>query len=122
MKRAIGLVMLFAVSIYALAQVGTFKNLEGQYSITTKDIIDPLPKDRPDRVLFSITGQSAKDIFNAMPAAARRMSCDGTKDKGVPPTKIAGGLECTGDEAEGYVCTVGIMLDSGKTTRGYVCD
>lgn len=111
-----------SVSAYALAQSGTFAKLEGEYSITTKDIVDPVPEDRRDRVALSITGKGAKEIFDAMPAQALRVSCDGARSNTLPPTKRAGGMECTGDAAKGYVCTVAIMLDSGRTARGYVCD
>lgn len=122
MQKIIALLLISAISAYALAHSDAFAKLEAEYSITTKDIIEPLPEDRRDRVVLSITGTSAKDIFAAMPVMARQMSCGGTKNAAVPPTKVAGGLECTGDEIKGYVCTVAIMLDSGKTTRGYVCD
>jgi hypothetical protein len=121
-KEVIGAIAIASVSAYALAQSGAFSKLEGEYSVTTKDIVDPVPEDRRDRVVLSITGKSAKEIFDAMPAQALRVSCDGAKNNAVPPTKKAGGMECTGNEAKGYVCTVAIMLDSGKTTRGYVCD
>lgn len=121
-KQAIGAIAAASVSAYALAQSGAFSRLEGEYSITTKDIVDPLPADRRDRVVLSITGKGAKEIFDAMPAQALRVSCDGRKDDTLPPTKKAGGMECTGDSSTGYVCTVSIMLDSGRTARGYVCD
>jgi hypothetical protein len=110
------------VAAVALAQTGVFKRLEAQYSIATKDIVDPLPEDRPDRVILSITGQSAKEIYLAMPALGKRVSCDGQGDASLPPTKTAGGLECTGDDKKGYSCSVAIMLSTGKTDRGYVCD
>lgn len=111
-----------AVATVALAQAGVFKNLEAQYSITTKDIVDPLPEDRPDRVILSITGASAKEIYSAIPSPGRRVRCDGQADASLPPTKAAGGLECTGDDKKGYSCSVAILLNSGKTDRGYVCD
>ncbi|HEU0225599.1 MAG TPA: hypothetical protein VFR29_09200 [Steroidobacteraceae bacterium] len=122
MQKVVVWISAVAVSAIAMASSGVFSELEGKYAITTQTLIDPEADSEPDRVVLWLTGKTAKDIFLAMPAAARRIHCDGTPNERLPPTKTAGGLECTGDDANGFVCSMSILLKSGQTERGYVCD
>jgi hypothetical protein len=108
----------------AIAQDDELKNLDAQYRLTTKHLIDPDPKDVRDRVAIYIEGKSAKEIYEAMLGPAQQMDCDGSPSKERYFIKRAGGLECSFEEnaKEPYYCSVAITLDTGETADGYICE
>jgi hypothetical protein len=114
--------LIVLVPVLAWAESGPTRKLEGQYLVGSENLLDPGPNDKPDRVLLSLEGKTAEDMYKAMSVPARRVDCDGKNAPASTPRKIAGDLQCEGDATSGYVCTVGILLNSGKTTRGQVCD
>jgi hypothetical protein len=91
----------------------------GAYRIAPADMIDPAPDDKPDRVGIYISGDAAKNIYEMMPGPTRRIKCH--EELG-PPTKIAGGLECSFDkQRDSYFCSVAVKLDTGKTAAASFC-
>jgi hypothetical protein len=113
------------VSAYPLlnmARVKVYAPLNAKYTITGEHLVDPAPEDKKDRVAIYIDGNSARDLYKAMLVPERRESCGGPPSPEAQPSKTAGGLECIGDDKDGYSCAVAIMLDSGATTSATVCD
>jgi hypothetical protein len=87
-----------------------------QYAISSKTLLDPPTDEKKDRVLLSIHGPGAKEIFDTMASPARMDECSGDLQ-----TKSAGGLECSRSAAGVYQCTVGVLLTTGATIKGRVC-
>lgn len=116
------LIAALAVSSLAIGieQSGDFEELDATYAITSENMTDLPPDDRPDRVLVWVTGKGAKDIFDAMPGIAVLVDCEGSATPAAV-RKTAGGLECTVIRGTEYLCTVAIMLGSGNTDQGYIC-
>lgn len=113
-------VLLIAFSTAALAQDEFFPKIEGTYLLLTPALLDPGPDSKIDRVMFSIEGKTAREMYDAMDVKPRQYSCHPSIPKLL--TKKAGNLECSVDEKGEYSCYIGIMLKTGKTTEGYVCD
>jgi hypothetical protein len=125
MKMAITLlgVLSSIVSLTAAtADDNEYTDLSARYSITNHNLMDLMPEDKRDRLAIFINGDDARKIYNAMLVPERRVDCDGKLGDAYPATKIAGGLECSKYERDLYSCTVAIMLDTGATERGYICD
>ena len=122
MRKLVATLAFSSVAVIGIEKANDFAVLDAMYAITSEYMTDPPADDRPDRVLLSIKGKGAKDIFDAMPGLGNSVDCAGAPAPS-EVTKTAGGLECTAIKAkEYYSCTVAIMLDSGKTARGYICD
>lgn len=113
-KQLLLLSALTMASACAIAQ--EFKALDGQYAISSKTFLDPPPKEKKDRVLFSMHGNSAKEIFDSMDAPAKKDKCSANL-----VTKSAGSLECSKSATGVYQCTFGVLLNSGATTKGRIC-
>jgi len=123
MQKLVSIPLAIFLSAGALAQADLFPKLEGYYLLRSENIVDPGPDDKPDRILLSITGNSAREIFSAMDVKAKVNRCDPAVASSPDQlTKKAGNLECVGNDEKGFVCTLGVMLTTGKTTGGYVCD
>jgi hypothetical protein len=117
MKRPLRLLLVVvAIALGPSLMAQDFKKLEGQYAISSKTLLDPPTDEKKDRVLLSIHGQGAKDIFDTMASPARTDKCSGDLQ-----TKSAGGLECSKSAAGVYQCTVGVLLTTGATIKGRVC-
>jgi hypothetical protein len=117
MKRL--LTFSFAVIAIALGpslMAQDFKKLEGQYAISSKTLLDPPTDEKKDRVLLSIHGLGAKELFDTMASPAKKDKCSGDLQ-----TKSAGGLECSKSAGGTYQCTVGVLLTTGTTVKGRVC-
>ena len=121
MRKLVATLAFSSVAVIGIEKANDFAVLDAMYAITSEYMTDPPADDRPDRVLLAIQGRGAKDIFDAMPGVGNSVDCDGAPTPSAV-TKTAGGLECTAIKAREYHCTVAIMLDSGKTARGYICD
>jgi hypothetical protein len=93
-----------------------FKRLDGQYAIGSKTLTDPPPDEKKDRLLLSIQGGGAKEIFNSIVTIAKADRCDINL-----VTKSAGSLECSKSGAGLYQCTIGLSLASGSPLKGRVC-
>ena len=122
MRKLVATLAFSSVAVIGIEKANDFAVLDAMYAITSEYMTDPPADDRPDRVLLAIQGRGAKDIFDAMPGFGSSVDCAGALAPS-EVTKTAGGLECTAIKArEEYSCTVAIMLDAGKTARGYICD
>jgi len=115
---------IFALTCCAVA-FGTFAAdppeyapMEAEFKIASQTVIDPGPNEKLDRVALSITGESAKTIYDAMPGPKTPVAC---VDDGVTRKRTAGGLECIAYEDGKYMCAVAIMLDSGETKKHLAC-
>lgn len=93
-----------------------FKPLEGEYAIGSKTILDPPPGEKKDRLFLYLQGKAAEDTFNAMPQRVSAKVCG--EDQVM---KQAGGLQCLRTKENAYYCSVGILLDSGRSVTGSVC-
>lgn len=116
--------LLCLMVLLMLAPVGAQEVKPGMvsYMLTTEAITDPDPAEPRDRVLLFIEGDAAREIFAAMTVKPAKTDCMGeTVPKG-EVLKKAGKLECTFDGKDDYRCSVGLMLKTGATTEGYVCD
>lgn len=107
---------LAAVALGSSLMAQEFKKLEGQYAISSKTLLDPPINEEKDRVVLSIHGAGAKEIFDSIKSVANGDKCSGDLQ-----TKSAGGLECSKSAGGVYQCTVGILLTTGATTKGRVC-
>lgn len=121
MRKLVVLLAFSSLAMIGIERSADFAVLDGMYAISSEYMTDPPPNDRPDRVLLYLTGKGARDIFEAMPGLANAVDCTGLATPSAL-TKTAGGLECSVIKAKEYHCTVAIMLDSGQTDRGYICD
>lgn len=91
--------------------------LQAEYTITGRNLVDPLPEDKKDRIAIYIGGESARQLHKAMLVPEKSSDACGTSLR----SKVAGGLECTGNDKEGYTCGVAIMLDDGTTKNAFDC-
>jgi len=122
-KTTIVIGSLFALlAVSANAQSPEYGKLQGEFHITGEHLIDLAPEDKRDRVAFSLRGETAKAIYEAMPVAARRIDCDGKPMENFPLTKVAGELECSKDNAGTYYCSVAVNLETGQTATSTICD
>jgi hypothetical protein len=121
-KTTVAVWSLFALLVApASAQDPEYGKLHGEFHITGEHD-DLAPEDKRDRVAFSLRGETAKAIFDAMPVPARHMDCDGKPMENFPLRKVAGELECSKDNDGTYYCTVAVNLETGQTTTYAVCD
>ena len=117
MKKPLRLLfVVVAIAFGSSLTAQDFKTLEGQYAMSSKTLLDPPIDEKKDRILLSIHGQGAKEIFDAMASPARMDKCSGNLQ-----TKSAGGLECSKSTAGVFQCTVGVLLTTGATIKGRVC-
>lgn len=99
----------------ALAQANGYAKIVAQFQIIGKDALDPPPGQKKDRVALFLSGDAAKQIYQAMPVRAINSPCEeGMKQK------TAGGLECWENHG-GYQCRVAILLKTGQTSLIGVC-
>jgi hypothetical protein len=93
--------------------------LNAEYTITGRNLIDPGPEDKKDRVAIYIRGDGAREIYKAMPVSEEPSPCN---DADSPMRyKTAGGLTCSGGDKDGYSCGVAVKLDDGKTENAFAC-
>ena len=112
--RGILLAVLCAVAA-APAYARTPEPLVGEMMLSGRTLVDPPPDERIDRALFFLAGDTARRLYEAMAAPARRNGCD----SGVR-TKTAGSLTCS-REGDRYECAFGILLQTGKPVAAQVC-
>lgn len=118
MKNASLLVAIACLTaIGALGASEGFKKLTGSYMIASKNLIDPAPGEKKDRVALFLEGDAARDIYNQMPGPARKNACSSDLR-----TKSSGGLICSKDLSRNdYQCTVGVILKTGAVVDVSVC-
>jgi len=96
-----------------------YKNLSGEYSIAGQTIIDPPPNEPTDTHLyFALTGNAARDLYNAMKATARADAC------GEPGglLKSIGAMQCTrAPGGKSYQCSFAIDIAKQRISGGSAC-
>jgi hypothetical protein len=94
--------------------------LKGDYYVyggTLGEMTPPTQKDR--KVSFMFSGQLAKDLFNQIgPDVKKEEACSSSADY---RERHRGDLRCIYTEADGYSCTFGLNVVSGKGTYGSIC-
>jgi len=111
-----------AVAVAAISLLATSsteadpRKLEGQYWVGSKTILDAPRGEKKDRVYLSLTGKTARDVYEGMSAKPVRSACDEAAW-----VKRAGDLECTRSSAADVTCSLAITLDRGRTATGSVC-
>lgn len=104
-----------AYTLLNATRVKVYAPLSAEYTITGKNLLDPSPEDKKDRIAIYIDGEGARQLYKAMLVPEHSQVCSPLL------AKTAGGLECSGNDKDGYVCAVAIMLDDGTTTGAFVC-
>jgi hypothetical protein len=96
---------------------GGYSKVFGSYMIASKNITDPAPNEKKDRVAFFLDSSTAKSIYSQMPALAKKDACSSDL-----VTKTAGGLVCSRNlKSSEYQCTFGVMLKNGITVDVRTC-
>lgn len=109
--RVISLTLACVIAVGAIAQSSGFKAVDAQYAITGALVVDPPPNQERDRVAIFLSGEGAREIYEAMPS---RVENADACEEGMT-VKRSGGLECTSISGKNFSCSVGILLRSGAT-------
>lgn len=108
---------LVAAGVVASQQVNGYKNLVGKYAVSSRNLVDPLPNEKKDRVAFFIEGEAAAEIYSSLPVKEIKYQCDDALLR-----KASGGLVCTKDPLRReYICTFGVILETGKLVDASLC-
>ena len=95
-----------------------YKPIHGHFGVIGGSIGDPYaPTLRDKKVLFSLEGTAAKEMFDAIGPDIKG-TC-GTEDGGRVRQKQS--LSCRYRKGEGHVCDFGLDLTTGKTVPGSTC-
>ncbi|CAH0297813.1 hypothetical protein SRABI118_04288 [Massilia sp. Bi118] len=94
--------------------------LKGDYYVyggTLGEMTPPTQKDW--KISFMFTGQLAKDLFNQIgPDVKKEAACSSAADY---RERRRGDLGCIYTKEDGYSCTFGLNVISGKGTYGSIC-
>jgi hypothetical protein len=117
----VGITVLLVSLAYAAEQAhwpAPYRAFKGEFTIYSGDLGDQQAPTRDDRKLsMIIEGQSAKDIFNAMPPDDKQTCSD---EKGAR-SRSKGNVWCTFNPGRGYTCYFGFDLKTGKSIAGGIC-
>jgi hypothetical protein len=117
MRRIAAALLVFIASLPSAAWDD--KVLTGSYNIAGQTIVDPPPTEAPDtHMYFTLSGVSARDLYNSMKVRAKPDVCRG----GGAVTKSIGQMRCT-RSANGreFQCLFAIDIASQRITSGVVC-
>jgi hypothetical protein len=96
----------------------TFKPFTGSYAIYGGGLGDPYaPKTGDKNMKFSVDGQIAKDMFNAMGPDLKGVC--GAEDGGRIRQRAE--ISCSFHPEDGYHCDFGFDLTSGRSIGGSIC-
>ena len=96
----------------------TFKPFSGTYSIYGGGLGDPYaPKVGDRNMKFSVEGQIAREMFNAMGPDLKGVC--GTEDGGRIRQRAE--VSCSFRAKDGYQCDFGFDLTSGRSIGGSIC-
>jgi hypothetical protein len=108
-----------AVFMALPANAQQYKNLSGEYSIGGQTIIDPPPTEATDtHMYFALTGNAARDLYNAMKVAAKTDAC------GEPGglLKAIGAMQCSrAAGGKSYQCGFAIDIAKQQISGGSAC-
>jgi hypothetical protein len=95
-----------------------YRPFKGEYTIYSGELGDQqAPTHNDSKLSFIIQGQSAKDVFNAMPPD-NKQTCSGEKGA---RSRSKGNVWCTFNPGDGYTCYFGFDLKTGKSIAGGIC-
>jgi hypothetical protein len=117
-KALMCLMMLAGVAKAQPVEAGAPKPLKADYVIYSGDLgeqLAPTPTDR--KISIHVTGQSAKDIFNAI-GPDIKVECSTEKGE---RERRKGVLWCYYQQSNGYTCYFGFDLRTGKSIDGGEC-
>lgn len=96
----------------------SFKQFTGTYAIYGGGLGDPYaPTPRDKNMKFSVNGQIAKDMFNAMGPDLKGVC--GAEDGGRIRQRAE--VSCSFRPEDGYHCDFGFDLNSGRSIGGSIC-
>jgi hypothetical protein len=99
-----------------LADAQEFRPLAGRYALTSANMVDPTPGEKPDRVVVFIEGSAAEQMYMGMPQKPAKDRCAGDV-----LSKKAGNLVCSKLDSGKHFCTFGVGLKDGQIRNGRVC-
>jgi len=110
-------VILFAVTATTGAS-DRYKGFKGEYSIYAGELGEQLaPTSRDRKVSFLISGQVAREIFQAMGPDEKQACAAAPGDR----SRSRKNLWCTYSRADGYTCYFGFDLRTGNSIPGGIC-
>jgi hypothetical protein len=113
--KLLAFTFLFAISTVALAE--DWKDLTGTYAITPEDYLDPPPGQKENtHFRLQLTGDSAKDLYNAMSVEPIEDECTGGAAKSIRQMKCE---YFAGDDT--YECHFSINIAEQKIEYGIAC-
>jgi hypothetical protein len=109
------LTLLLASSTFLFAS--DWKDVTGIYAITPEDYLDPPPTQAPDtHFRLQLTGDSARDLYNAMSVEPIEDECTGGMAKSIQQMKC---LYFAGEDS--YECHFSINIAEQKIEYGIAC-
>lgn len=97
-----------------------FKKFSGVYHIYGGGLGDPVAPSPQDRkIMFSISGRAAKDIFDAIGPDKKDICSQQSRTR--VRSKDDEKLSCRRSEKGEYDCNFGFDLRSGKSLGGVIC-
>jgi len=113
--KLLALTFLLASSTLALA--ADWKDVTGIYAITAEDYLDPPPEQKENtHFRLQLTGDSAKDLYNAMSVEPIEDECTGGMAKSIQQ------MRCLYFESDGtYECHFSINIAGQKIEYGIAC-
>lgn len=109
-----------AVSVAAEDTLGSHKKITGVYRIYGGGLGDPVaPSEKDKKVMFSIDGKTAKELFDAIGPDKKNVCTEGTGYR--VRTKDDEHLFCSRTAKGEYFCNFGFDLRTGKSIGGIVC-
>ena len=113
--KLLALTFLLASSTLALA--ADWKDVTGIYAITAEDYLDPPPEQKENtHFRLQLTGDSAKDLYNAMSVEPIEDECTGGMAKNIQQMKC---LYFASDNT--YECHFSINIAEQKIEYGIAC-
>jgi hypothetical protein len=119
------LLFLLACSTVAAAaaadqSLGPHSKLEGVYRVYGGGLGDPVPPNAKDKkVMFSITGTAARELFDALGPDKKDVCTEGSGTR--VRAKDNDNLFCMRSTKGEYSCNFGFDLRNGKSIGGIVC-
>lgn len=110
----------FGALALASSELGTHKKFSGVYRIYGGGLGDPVaPGPADSKVMFSIEGQAAKEIFDVIGPDKKDVCTEGSKIR--VRHKDNENLFCMRSAKGEYDCNFGFDLKTGKSIGGIVC-
>jgi hypothetical protein len=107
-------------AVSAVGEPGPHKKITGVYRIYGGGLGDPTaPSTNDKKIMFSVKGKMAKEIFDAIGPDRHNVCSEGTADRA--RMKDNENLLCIRTEQGEYFCNFGFDLKTGKSIGGIVC-